>query len=175
MRSQDKKMFPELQIKDRIIEGLRMFEPSCYHDFRGYYWTVYNKNDLKNISFNHDKVTVSKKDVLRGIHGDFSTSKMISCLYGDVYCVVVDKRKGSSTYNTWFWTMLTHTNRKCVLIPPGVGLAYYVTSPEATVLYKLSYEEKYNDVKDQFTFKWDDPCLSISWPTNTPVLQKRDT
>mgnify|MGYP003679924254 CR=1 FL=1 len=142
------KQFPELQIKDGVIEGLRLLEPSCYHDYRGYYWTIYNENssDLNGISFNHDKATVSKEGALRGIHGDFSTSKMISCLYGEVYCVVVDKRKDSDTHNMWYWTMLTHTNRKSILIPPGAGLAYYVTSPEATIFL----------------------------PTNNPILQRRD-
>tara|TARA_Y100000034_G_scaffold125019_1_gene174025 strand:+ start:1034 stop:1552 length:519 start_codon:yes stop_codon:yes gene_type:complete len=169
------KTFPELQIKDGAVEGLRLFQPNCYHDFRGYYWTTYNQNDVEGITFNHDKVTVSKKDVLRGIHGDFSTTKMISCLYGEVYCIIVDKRQDSDTHNQWFWTMLTHTNRKSVLIPPGVGLGYYVVSPEATVSYKLSYEGEYKDVKEQFTYKWNDPDLAIAWPTDTPVLQRRDS
>tara|TARA_Y100001938_G_C8061510_1_gene417576 strand:- start:747 stop:1274 length:528 start_codon:yes stop_codon:yes gene_type:complete len=168
---------PELQIRDGIIKGLRLLEPSCYHDFRGYYWTVYNKKnrDLQDIVFNHDKVTVSREGTLRGIHGDFSTLKMVSCLYGEVYCVIVDKREESDTYDTWYWAMLTHTNRKSILIPPGVGLAYYVMSPEATVLYKLAYDGEYKDVKDQFTYKWNDPSLSIFWPTNSPILQKRDS
>ena len=159
------------QITDKSFSGLRLLNPDCYHDFRGYYWTIHKDEDAK---FNHDKLTVSKKDVLRGIHGDFSTTKMITCVYGEVYVVLVDKRRGSRTFNEWRWLMLSHLNRKGLIIPPGIGLSYLVVSEEASVLYKLSYEGEYQDVDDQFTFKWDDPDIGIDWPINNPILQKRD-
>ena len=162
------------QITNNCFQGLKLFEPDCYNDFRGYYWTIFNSKATSLPNFNHDKATVSRKNVLRGIHGDFNTTKLISCLYGEVYCVAVDKREESSTYNSWAWSMLSHTNRKSVLFPPGVGLGYMVMSDEATVLYKLAYQGEYQDAKDQFTFKWSDPELSIFWPNRDPILQQRD-
>ena len=165
--------YTERQISTGAIEGLILLEPSCYQDFRGYYWTIYNDADHK-WNFNHDKATVSKRNVLRGIHGDFKTVKMISCIHGEVYCVVVDKRPQSETYNEWRWTMLNHTNRKSIIIPPGVGLAYLVMSREAAMLYKLSYEGAYVDASSQFTYRWNDPEINIYWPINKPILQQRD-
>jgi len=162
---------PRKQAKSDSFEGLRVSEPDCYHDFRGYYWTICED---PSGDYNHDKVTVSRRDVLRGIHGDFSTTKMISCVYGEVYCVVVDKRPESKTYNEWRWTMLSHTNRRSIVLPPGVGLSYLVLSKEASVLYKLSYSGKYKDADKQFTYKWNDSELDIDWPINFPILQKRD-
>ena len=145
--------------------------PDCYHDFRGYYWTLLK--DSKQV-YNHDKITISRRHTLRGIHGDFVTTKKVSCVYGEVYCVVVDKRPNSPTYDEWRWVMLTHTNRKSITIPPGVGLSYLVMSAEASILYNLSYPGDYQDVDSQFTFKWNDPDLSIDWPISDPILQKRD-
>tara|TARA_R100001509_G_scaffold165380_1_gene146763 strand:+ start:21128 stop:21628 length:501 start_codon:yes stop_codon:yes gene_type:complete len=163
--------FPKKQAKTQSFDGLVIDNPDCYHDFRGYYWTVC-KDDEK--IYNHDKITVSKRNVLRGIHGDFNTVKMVSCVYGEIYCVVVDKRPDSKTYDQWRWIMLSHTNRTTVKIPAGVGLSYLVTSDEATVLYKLSYRGSYQDSDNQFTYKWDDPNLGIDWPISSPILQKRD-
>ena len=84
------KKYTELQIKNNCFEGLKYYQPTCYHDFRGYYWTVYN-NKQDNEVYNHDKITVSRKNTLRGIHGDAVTTKLITCVYGEVYCVVVVK------------------------------------------------------------------------------------
>jgi dTDP-4-dehydrorhamnose 3,5-epimerase len=88
--------------------------------------------------------------------------------------MLVDKRTESDTYNRWCWSILSHTNRKSVVLPPGVGLGYMILSEEAAVLYKLSYEGEYQDAAEQFTFKWNDPELHIDWPHATPILQKRD-
>jgi dTDP-4-dehydrorhamnose 3,5-epimerase len=165
--------YTDLQITDNIINSLRLLEPDCYHDFRGYYWTLHN-NKQSDIIYNHDKITVSKKHVLRGIHGDSVTTKFISCVYGEAYCVVVDNRRYSKTYRNWYWVMLTHTNRKAIVLPPGVGLGYLITSNEASMLYKWSYEGNYPDTNDQFTIKWNNPDIGIHWPISNPLIQQRD-
>ena len=166
--------YPQLQIKDNVFLGVRVFEPSCYHDFRGYYWTSYLEEEIPHLDFNHDKISVSKKNVLRGIHGDNFMTKYVNCVYGEIYCVLVDKRKDSPTYGEWRWSMLSHTNRRAVLVPPGVGLGYLVMSDEASVAYKLAYSGEYQDVGEQFTHKWNDPFTDIFWPISEPILQKRD-
>ena len=165
---------PEQRIFDGCYDGVKLLEPDFYEDFRGHYWTIY-KEDNSGLRFNHDKATISRKNSLRGIHGDFSTTKMISCLSGEVYCVIVDNRKTSKTYNQWRWIMLTDTNKKSIILPPGVGLSYLVMSDSATVLYKLAYEGSYQDVGEQFTILWNDKNLDIFWPIDKPILQQRDS
>jgi len=167
------KKYTELQIKNNCFEGLKYYQPTCYHDFRGYYWTVYN-NKQDNEVYNHDKITVSRKNTLRGIHGDAVTTKLITCVYGEVYCVVVDNRIDSETYQQWRWIMLSHTNRNIVVLPPNVGLGYLVMSKNASMLYKWSYEGKYPDTSDQFTIKWNSLDINIWWPTENPLIQERD-
>jgi len=168
------KKYTDLQLKNEIFKGLKLYEPDCYHDFRGYYWTVYNNKET-SLKFNHDKLTVSKQNVLRGIHGDDVATKLITCVYGEVYYVAVDNRKDSNTFGQWGWTMLSHTNRKIVIVPPGIGSAYLIMSDNASVLYKWSYEGKYPDIDNQFSIPWNDKNLNISWPLNNPILQDRDT
>jgi dTDP-4-dehydrorhamnose 3,5-epimerase len=157
------------------FKDVRIFTPSCHSDYRGDLWTVWKKESmLSNIEFIHDKVSTSRKNVLRGIHGDFKSSKLISCLHGEIYLVVVDNRPDSQTYLEWDWIILSGKNRKSIFLPPGFGNGFYVLSTESVFYYKWAYEGDYPDVDDQFTIKWNDDKLGIDWPTNNPILQKRD-
>ena len=159
-----------MKFKDVIIDTA-----SCYSDYRGDLWTVWNRSDFaKDVDFNHDKVSVSRKNVLRGIHGDFKSSKLVTCLHGEIYFVAVDNRKDSKTYLQWDWTMLSGHNKKSVFLPPGFGNGFYVLSEEAVFHYKWSYEGKYPDVDDQFTIKWNDSRINVDWPCKDPILQLRD-
>tara|TARA_R100000664_G_scaffold27197_1_gene37747 strand:+ start:15412 stop:15888 length:477 start_codon:yes stop_codon:yes gene_type:complete len=155
------------------IEGVEIFSPDVFTDFRGDLWTIWKQGDFK-LKFNHDKVSTSRKNVLRGIHGDEKSHKLVTCLFGELYFVVVDNRPDSPTYQQWDWTMLSDKNRKQILLPPGVGNGFFVMSDESVFHYKWSYEGQYPDVEDQFTIKWDDPKINIIWPTESPILQFRD-
>ena len=110
------KKFTDRQIKNNIIDGVKFYEQDSYNDFRGHYYTIYDDTI--------DDVT--RKNSLRGIHGDFETTKLITCVYGEVYSVIVDNRKDSDTYKDWFWSIFSHNNRNIMILPPGVGLSYLI-------------------------------------------------
>jgi len=156
-------IFPEVYIK----------QPDSFEDFRGELFTSYKKGDY-NLDFNHDKVSISRQNVLRGLHGDSKSFKLITCLAGEVLLVVVDNRPESKNYLKWDSIILTAKNKKSVLVPPMFANGHLVLSNEATFFYKWSYSGKYPDVEDQFTLKWNDPNLKIHWPILNPILSKRD-
>jgi len=159
-----------------IISDVRVYEPNVHVDYRGDLWTLWKADEGPfNLPFNHDKVSTSRKDVLRGIHGDFKSHKLVTCLHGEIYFVVADNREGSKTYGKWDSMVLNDRNRKQVLLPPGVGNGFMVLSDEAVFHYKWMYEGEYPDVKDQFTIKWDDPHYNFMWPHGNPILSPRDT
>ena len=72
-----------------IINDVKIFNPDFHSDIRGDLWTLWKKDEL-DIDFIHDKVSTSKKNVLRGIHGDFKSSKLVTCLHGELFFIVVD-------------------------------------------------------------------------------------
>ena len=157
------------------IDGVKIFEPDVFTDFRGDLWTTWKKDEFPiDLDFNHDKVSTSRKDVLRGIHGDFKSFKLITCLYGELFFILVDNRKDSKTYLQWSSMILDDRNRKLVLVPPGVGNGFLVLSEDSVFSYKWAYDGKYPDVEDQFTIKWNDKRLNIDWPIANPILQQRD-
>ena len=146
-----------------------------YHrDKRGEIFTTY-KDSHNCISFRHDKVAIRKYNCLVGIHGDFTATKLVTCLFGTVFCAVVDVRIGSKDYNKHKTFVLSGENKKYALIPPGVGNSFYVQSEVCVYNYKLAYQGDYPDVNDQFTLRWNDPIYGIDWPCENPLLSDRDS
>tara|TARA_B100001564_G_scaffold314170_1_gene288112 strand:+ start:194 stop:667 length:474 start_codon:yes stop_codon:yes gene_type:complete len=156
-----------------MINGVVVREQDAFTDYRGDLYTVWKDDDF-DLNFNHDKVSTSRKHVLRGIHGDNKSWKLVTCLYGEIYFVIVDNRESSDTFLQWESMMLTDRNRKQVLIPPGVGNGFLVMSHRSVFHYKWSYEGEYADVDQQFTIKWNDPIVGVDWPIENPILSRRD-
>jgi dTDP-4-dehydrorhamnose 3,5-epimerase len=167
-------------IKDsNKISDLKLIDPSVYDENRGAIWTSYNTSQVGSLLpaglfFKHDKFSTSKYNVLRGIHGDHKSWKLVSCVAGKIMQVVVDMRKESSTYLSHECFDLGSHNHQMILIPPGLGNAFFVKSEFATYHYKLAYQGDYVDAEDQFTVAWDDPRINIDWPSNEPILSERD-
>ena len=156
-----------------MINDVIIREQDAFTDYRGDLFTTWKEGDF-DLKFNHDKVSTSRKHVLRGIHGDNKSWKLVTCLYGEIYFVLVDNRESSDTFIQWDSMILSDRNRKQVLIPPGVGNGFLVLSDHSVFHYKWSYPGEYADVDEQFTVKWNDPIIGIDWPIDNPILSRRD-
>jgi dTDP-4-dehydrorhamnose 3,5-epimerase len=162
-----------------IIPDVKFFKPSVFEDLRGTLYTTFHGDVFDNyipdfLSFKHDKFSQSKQNVLRGIHGDIKSWKLVTAVYGEILQVFVDNRQDSPTYKKWDKCIINEENPMSVLLPPGIGNAFYVQSEMAVYHYKLAYSGEYLDAEDQFSMKWNDPEIGIEWPTKTPILSNRD-
>lgn len=158
------------------LEGVLRIIPERWEDWRGENVELYTDRTLLKkvgvpIIFVQDNISVSTQHVLRGIHGDEKTWKLVSCLYGKVYLVVVDCRRDATSFARWQSFVLSDLNRHQIVIPPGFGNAHLVMSNDALFYYKLS---EYYDLASQFTYRWDDPRFNIYWPIQNPILSERD-
>ena len=173
-------MYNDFKIhKSKILEEVTFITPDIFNDSRGSLYTTFLKDKFENllpqnISFLHDKFAVSKKNVLRGIHGDFFSWKLITCVSGRIFQVIVDNRKDSKNYLKYDSVIIDSSSPYSVLIPPGFGNAFQVLSKEAVYHYKLAYLGGYRDADEQFTLKWNDNRINIIWPNNNPILSERD-
>jgi len=113
---------------------------------------------------------VSRRHVLRGIHGDDKTWKLISCLQGSFYMVVINNDPQSSQYRKWTSFTLSESNRLQVLVPPKFGNGHVVMSEQAIFHYKQTTDY---DRSGQFTLVWNDPALNIWWPVQNPIVSVR--
>ncbi len=155
------------------FSNVKVFIDKPFSDRRGYLWSSWNRKKL-NISFNQDKFSISKKNVIRGLHGDNKTWKLLSCVSGKIFLVVVNYDIKSKDYLKWQSWKLKENDGKQVLIPPYFLNGHLCMSEKCTFHYKLYYKGKYNDVKNQFSVKWNDPRINIKWPISKPILSKRD-
>ena len=167
----------ELIIKKTSLEGvLKIFPSTNFLDFRGSYVELYNKVLFNragiNIEFIQDDISTSGKGVLRGIHGDTKTWKLVSCLSGSFFLVVVDNDSDSKEFKKWESFELSDKNREMILIPPKFGNGHLVMTETAVFYYKQSTNY---DRNGQFTIKWNSPELGIKWPIQNPILSSRDS
>ncbi|MFH0855098.1 MAG: dTDP-4-dehydrorhamnose 3,5-epimerase family protein [Candidatus Omnitrophota bacterium] len=165
-----------MKVAETNLKGVLMIHPpTVFEDFRGSYVELYNSGLYResgiNVNFIQDDISISTKHVLRGIHGDNETWKLISCLYGEFYFVVANCDKESSDFGKWQSFTLSDKNHTQILVPPKYGNAHLVLSDRAVFHYK---QTTYYNPSGQFTYKWDDPGFNIRWPVKNPILSKRD-
>jgi dTDP-4-dehydrorhamnose 3,5-epimerase len=165
-----------LNIQKSPLDGVLVIEPlTVFEDFRGQYVELYNGPEYRAAGiaydFLQDDISLSRQHVLRGIHGDRRTAKLVTCLHGAFYLVVVNNIEGSPQYRKWTSFTLSDKNRQQVLIPPGFGNGHVVLTESAIFHYKqnATYERS-----SQFTILWNDPQLNIWWPIRSPIISARD-
>ena len=163
-------------VQQTKLKDVRLIVPWKFEDHRGTYVETYNlkeykENELKT-DFVRDDISTSSKNVLRGLHYDDKTWKLIQCMYGKIYFVVVDMRKDSEQYLQWQSFILTSENRHQVLVPPMHANGHLVLSEECIFHYKMSH---YYNPDNEKGVRWNDPKLNIFWPVKEPILSIKDT
>jgi len=165
-----------LNVEYTNIDGLLLIKPGIHQDERGSYVEIYDTESYRDIlpistSFVQDDYSYSKINVLRGIHGDFVTSKLISVLNGMIQAVIVDNREKSPTYMKWQSFHLSRENAHQLFIPSGCGNSMLALTGDVVYHYK---QTTHYTPKSQFTIKWDDTRLNIQWKITNPILSERD-
>lgn len=164
-----------MKISDTNLKGVYVISPDIYEDYRGSFVETYNEERYRKygitVKFLQDDLSISDHNVLRGLHGDEETHKLVSCVYGKIYLVVMNCDKRTDQYKKWQSFILSAESRKQIYIPPNFANGYYVLSDKAI----FSYKQSTNYVSErQFSFKWNDPKLGIWWPCKAPLLSERD-
>lgn len=164
-----------IEVEQTKLRGVLLIKPAVHTDMRGSNVTLYSEKLYREHGivqdFVEDKISVSKKDVLRGIHGDADTWKLISCLSGSIFLAVVDCDPQSPQFGQWESFDLSGDNAWQVLVPPKFGNGHLVRSDSAVFYYKWS---AYYDLGKQFSYKYNDPQFGINWPVQDPILSDRD-
>jgi len=166
-----------MQIIQTGIEGLLEIIPQVYHDNRGWFFEFYKKEPFhqSNIvyDFTQENISFSQQGVIRGLHFQLppcQQAKLVSVLNGKVMDVVVDLRKGSSTFGKTHTCVLDSTRHNLLMVPEGFAHGFAALE-DSLFLYKSSniYNRDFES-----GIRWNDPDLNIQWPFTDPVLSEKD-
>ena len=164
-----------MNIEKTSLNGVKRIRIDGFEDHRGEYVELYNRRMYQSegvdVDFVEDDISIATRGVIKGIHGDPVTWKLISCLHGKFYLVVVNCDKDSSEFGKWEGFLLSESNKQQVLVPPKFGNGHLCLSEKSIFHYKQS---QYYEPSRQFTIKWNDPEFNIWWPVTNPILSRRD-
>jgi dTDP-4-dehydrorhamnose 3,5-epimerase len=166
-----------MEVETLPLAGALMLTPRVLADERGSFSELFSLEPYRECGigdpFVQDNSSLSRRNVLRGLHGDARMAKLVSVLRGSVYDVIVDVRTTSQTYGQWHGVTLTAADARQIYVPRGF-LHGFLTLEDGTVFwYKQSAAY---DPACEFGVAWDDADLGIEWPLgkNAPILSPRD-
>jgi len=165
-----------IEITPVKIGGVFLLRPTARRDFRGSFVKILEEDAFAThglpTTFAEQYYSVSAQNVLRGLH--FQTPphdhhKLVTCIDGTVFDVVVDLRKGSASYGRHQSFELNGESGDSVFVPSGCAHGFYVSSPSATMFYNVT--SLYAPAHDS-GIRWD--SAGIKWPSNRPIVSDRD-
>lgn len=159
------------------FQNVRIFAAPCFYDERGFLLQSYVASTLASMGieacFRQAIQSCSKRGVVRGLHfqWDPTQAKLIRCVSGSVFDVLVDVRLGSPTFGDHLAVELTGENRKVLWAPEGFAHGFMALQEDSIVLYECTAE--YN-ASGEGGILWNDPRLGIRWPTISPIVSAKD-
>jgi dTDP-4-dehydrorhamnose 3,5-epimerase len=141
--------------------------PQVYRDNRGAFFETFNLARMTEAglpsAWLQDNFSVSKKNVLRGIHYQVvqPQGKLVRVTHGAVHDVVVDLRRSSPTFGKHVAVELSSENAEMLWIPVGFGHSFLALTDDVGFAYKVT---DYYCAAGERTIAWNDPDLAISWP-----------
>jgi dTDP-4-dehydrorhamnose 3,5-epimerase len=169
-----------MNIERTDFRDLLIIKNSIFTDVRGSFQESYNEARFRvdtglNLSFVQDNESVSKINVLRGLHLQIppkGQSKLVRVSRGRVMDVVVDLRKSEPTFGRHFKIELSAENGQQLFIPEGFAHGFFTLEDHTIFSYKCSnyYSKEY-----ERSIRWNDPALNIDWGCLHPLVSERDS
>lgn len=161
------------------LSGAAVIEAEPFVDHRGVFARFFCKNELSELIGDRNIVNVnysrtSDKGAIRGMHFQYlpmAEMKLIRCISGSVFDVIVDIRKDSPTYLKWFGTILSKENMKMICAPEGFAHGFQALEENSEMLY-LHTEFYSKDYESGLNYA--DPMLDIKWPLKPTDISEKD-
>ena len=166
-------------ITDLSISGLRLIERQCLGDSRGFLSRLFCAEELSVAGW-HKPISqinlthTSQSGTVRGMHyqdASHAEMKLVTCLHGEVWDVVVDVRENSKTFLNWYAEILSANNNRALLIPEGFAHGFQALTDNVQLLY--CHSAAYSP-DAEMALNPQDARLSILWPTAITQISDRD-
>ena len=161
------------------VSGAFLIEPEPIPDERGFFARLWCRKDFEDRGLVGRIVQCSqsfnaRKGTLRGLHyqlAPHAETKVVRCLKGAIYDVVLDLRPASPTFGKFAAITLTSENRSMAYVPKGCAHGFQTLEDGTEVLYLISEFYRPDHARG---VRWDDPAFGIPWPPGTKILNERD-
>lgn len=168
-----------MKILPAKIPDVLIIEPQVFQDDRGFFFESYNQQAFAKATgvtanFVQDNHSLSKQNVLRGLHYQISQpqGKLVRAIAGTILDVAIDIRKTSPSFGEWISCILSADNKRQLWIPVGFAHGFVVLSETAEVLYKTT---DYYAPQHERCILWNDSDLAIDWTiTIPPIVSAKD-
>lgn len=148
-------------------------------DERGFFARYFCVNEFDALGLDRNIIQINNslskdKYTLRGIHyqlSPYSETKIVRCVNGSIWDVIVDLRPESPTFLKWFAAELNEENRLMMYIPKGFGHAFFTLSTNAEIIYLVT---QFYSQQHERGIRWNDPQIGITWPEEPNVISDRD-
>ena len=161
------------------IDGFYLIKPTLHQDERGVFRRSFCEDEFAShgIKFNVKQGNISenfKKHTLRGFHYQISPSKeskIISCITGSLFNVVIDLREGSKTYHEWISLEISANKKESIYVPPGCANAFLTLSDNTIVHYYMGDSFSPDSYRG---IRYNDPMFSVKWPFQPKIISDQD-
>ena len=168
-----------MKFSETKLSGAFVIEIEKIEDERGFFARIWDNNEFKkqglssklmqcSVSFNKNKGT------LRGMHFQkepFQEVKIVKCIQGKIFDVIIDLRVESRTYKKWFGVELSADKQKMIYVPEGFAHGFQTLEDNTHVLYQMS---NWFSPEHEKGIRWDDKDFNIKWPITNLIISKKD-
>jgi dTDP-4-dehydrorhamnose 3,5-epimerase len=161
------------------LAGSYVIEPKPYEDERGWFARFYCKDEFEKIGHEKEWVQLNhsvtyQKGSIRGMHfqvAPYHEIKMVKCIAGAVFDVIIDLRKNSPGFLKWFGVELSASNRKMLYIPEGFSHGFQCLADNCELIY---HHTEFYTPGSEAGIHYQDPMINIQWPLAAGVVSSRD-
>jgi dTDP-4-dehydrorhamnose 3,5-epimerase len=165
-------------IKSPLV-GSAEIECTPYKDSRGWFTRYYCQEELKEINGDLNIVQINSSftklaGTIRGLHlqkSPHEEDKIVRCISGKIYDVILDNRKDSSTFGQWHGVVLDSEKMNMVYVPKGFAHGFQTLVSNCQVLY---LHTQFHSPESEGGFHFNSPELNIHWPLDVTDLSDRD-
>jgi dTDP-4-dehydrorhamnose 3,5-epimerase len=166
--------FIETPLKDSFV-----IELEKYVDDRGFFARTFCKKEFAEVGLDNEIVQINNsfskdKATLRGIHYQLppkAETKIVRCIKGSLWDVMVDLRPESPTFLRWYGTELNEENRKMMFVPKGFGHGFITLTNNTEIFYLVT---EFYSPEFERGLRWNDPRIGIDWPLTPQIISDKD-
>jgi len=164
---------------EKDISGVFEVKIEPHNDERGFFSRIWCKKEFEQYNLETEIVQCNiaynkKKGIVRGMHyqkGENAEVKVVSCISGSVYDVVIDLRKNSATFGKWLGCKLSADEHNALYIPKGFAHGYQTLTQDATLSYMVS---SFYAPDSEDGVRYNDPKFAIKWPLQITGVSEKD-